>query len=202
MSKLNSDKPVAIFDFDGTITQKSTTLPFLKFIQGQAYSIKVLFNLKSLIAYKFKKIDIDDINHVISNAFFKGLTVDHLNHQGRLFSEIIIPSMIKESAQECIEWHQKQGHFCILATAAYDIYIQHWSKLNQFDECVSTHVEFDQHGIATGRIKGKSCYGDEKLRRVLSVIGKKPREVFAYGDSEGDKAILQYASHAFFRSFN
>lgn len=202
MRELTHDKTIAIFDFDGTITQKSTTLPFLKFLEGQAYLIKVLLNLKTLIAYKRNKIDIDSLNHVIFQAFFKGLTMEYLNHQGRLFSEKVIPSLIRKSAQECIEWHQEQGHYCILATSAYDIYIQYWAKLKRFDDCVATNVEFDETGIATGNIEGKSCYGDEKLRRVLNIIGHQPREVYAYGDSDGDSAILQYASHAYYQSFD
>lgn len=194
-------QPVAIFDFDGTITRKSTTLSYLRFVQGPSYLLKVARNTTTVVLYHLRFISIDALNQVIAYSFFKNLTFEYLNHKGAVFSKKILPPLVKQSALERIQWHKDQGHYCILATSAYDMYIRHWSDENLFDACVSTKIAFDEHAVATGKLDGKSCYGEEKLRRVIDVIGDRPREVYAYGDSSGDNAILDYATYPYYKLF-
>lgn len=198
---IENTQPIAIFDFDGTITKKSTTYFFLKFIYGTSFITKSASQMHSLFLYYCKIIDIDQLNQIIAKSFFKGLSKDYLYHQGKVFSENILPNLIKESAFQQIKWHKNQGHYCILATSAYNIYIDHWSKQNGFDNLVSTKIEFNGEGLATGYLDGKSCYGAEKLKRVIEVIGKEPKIIYAYGDSAGDKEILDYATHPHYRTF-
>lgn len=201
MQKKSSDNEiVAIFDFDGTITQKNTTLPFLKFISGRLFGWKFLTKLPSAIAYQLQIIDVDRLNHTIANSFFKNLSREFLYGNGQNFSKNIIPNLIKKSASERIEWHKKQGHTCVLATSAYNIYVDYWGEQSGFDWIASTKIEFDANGQATGKLQGKSCHGKEKLRRVLELIDK-PKVVYAYGDSEGDHDILKFATHSYYRKF-
>lgn len=77
----------------------------------------------------------------------------------------------------------------------------HWSMQHAFNGLVSTRIAFDERGEATGSLEGKSCYGEEKLQRVLTLIGDTPRTVYAYGDIAGDKAILDYATYPYYKYF-
>ena len=199
--KEDSMQPVAIFDFDGTITRKSTTVPFLKFIYGPLFYKKFAANLPSLLLYYCNLMDIDQLNNLITASFFKKSTREYLFRSGEKFSEKVIPSLVRNGVFQRIKWHKEQGHYCILATSAYNIYIDYWAAAHNFDNCVSTKIAFNQHDEATGLLDGKSCYGKEKLRRVLEIIGTTPRIIYSYGDSEGDKAILEQATYPYYRYF-
>lgn len=194
-------QPVAIFDFDGTITRKSTTVSFLKFIYGPVLYAKFAGNLHALILYYCNLMDIDQLNKLIAHSFFKNIAREVLLHKGEQFCENIIPALIRKGALQRINWHKEQGHYCILATSAYNLYIDYWAAAHNFDNCVSTKIAFNEQDKATGALDGKSCYGEEKLRRVLEVIGTEPRTIYSYGDSGGDKAILDYATHPYYRLF-
>ncbi|WP_237760727.1 HAD-IB family hydrolase [Legionella rubrilucens] len=194
-------QPVAIFDFDGTITRKSTTVPFLRFVFGTSVFIKAARQLHALLLYHFNRMELDELNHIIARSFFTNLSRDYLFQQGKLFSDTVLPSLIRDSAYQRLRWHKSQGHYCILATAAYDLYMTHWSLCHAFNGLASTKIAFDEHNQATGTLEGKSCYGEEKLQRVLQLIGHTPRTVYAYGDSSGDKAILDYATHPYYKYF-
>lgn len=199
--KIDKNQVIALFDFDGTITQKSTTIPFLKFISGHSFLLKLLTKLPSLISYHCHYSGLDQLNNVIARTFFKGLPRQHLYQAGEHFSNQIIPSLVKETALERLKWHQEQGHYCILATAAFNIYIDYWAKMRGFDAIVSTQIHFNSHDVASGTIHGLSCNGPEKLNRVLELIGNEPRLIYAYGDSSGDAEMLAYATLAHYRIF-
>lgn len=198
---MEKNRPIAIFDFDGTITHKSTTVSFLKFICGSSFRATASKQLHILLLYYCKIINIDQLNQSIATSFFKGLSQKHLYHLGENFCETILPSLVRDSAYQRIKWHKDQGHYCILATSAYNIYIDYWAKKNGFDDLVSTKIAFNQQGLATGNLDGKSCYGEEKLKRVIELIGNEPKIIYAYGDSGGDKAILNYATYPHYRIF-
>ena len=58
-------------------------------------------------------------------------------------------------------------------------------------------------GILTGRFISPNCYGIEKVRRIKQVLVE-PRShyyIIAYGDSRGDKEMLDYADEEYFRPF-
>lgn len=199
--KIDNFQPIALFDFDGTITTKSTTAPFLKFISGYAYFLKLLSKLPALVSYHVHLTDIDQLNTTIAQTFFKGRSREFLYQAGEDFSKQIIPSLVRKTADERIRWHKEQGHYCILATSAFNVYIDYWAKMNGFDDLVSTRIGFNTHNQATGHLEGQSCNGAEKLNRVLELIGTQPRLIYAYGDSSGDSAILNYATYPHYRIF-
>ncbi len=199
--KIDDNQTIALFDFDGTITKKSTTIPFLKFISGHSFLLKSLTKLPSLISYHCHFSGLDQLNNIIAYTFFKGLSRENLYQAGEHFSNQIIPSLVRKTALERLKWHQDQGHYCILATAAFNVYIDYWAKNSGFDAIVSTQIHFNSHNVASGTIYGKSCYGAEKLNRVLELIGNEPRLIYAYGDSSGDAEMLDYATHMHYRIF-
>jgi phosphoserine phosphatase len=57
-------------------------------------------------------------------------------------------------------------------------------------------------GRLTGRFLTKNCYGQEKVRRVTQVLPKRDNYILvAYGDSRGDKELLDYADVRHYKPF-
>ncbi|MST85139.1 hypothetical protein FYJ73_10775 [Prevotellaceae bacterium LKV-178-WT-2A] len=67
---------------------------------------------------------------------------------------------------------------------------------------VGTRIEVID-GKVTGRFLTPNCYGPEKVRRVQEMLSE-PRDhyrITAYGDSRGDKEMLQYANERHYKPF-
>jgi phosphoserine phosphatase len=66
---------------------------------------------------------------------------------------------------------------------------------------ISTRLETN-NGKLTGRIEGKNCRGIEKVRRIkMQYKLDEYDEIYAYGDTKGDKPMLGLATIAFYKPF-
>lgn len=54
----------------------------------------------------------------------------------------------------------------------------------------------------TGKIDGKNCYGEEKVRRIQEKYPLSEfSEVYAYGDTSGDRPMLKLGTSSFYKPF-
>lgn len=76
-------------------------------------------------------------------------------------------------------------------------WIAPWAKGYGVDTLLTTAPEVDPAtGRLTGRFHGANCHGAEKARRITERFGSlKDAEVWAFGDSAGDDAMLAIADH-------
>ncbi len=59
-----------------------------------------------------------------------------------------------------------------------------------------------KNGIVTGKFSTKNCYGIEKANRVQEVYNFDDYDhIYAYGDSRGDKELLELADESFYKPF-
>lgn len=185
-------RPVAFFDFDGTLTTGDTLMPFLKFVVGTpAYYAKLALVSPVLVAYFGKMLRNDIAKQIVLKQYLAGYHIDDLFVRGQRFSEEVIPTMLRPEGMERLRWHQDQGHECVLVSASMDVYLNAWAKNEKFSEVICTALENESGGRASGKMQGKNCHGKEKLRRVLKWRdGRNPLETFAYGDTEADIPFL------------
>ncbi|WP_445001096.1 HAD-IB family hydrolase [Halomonas mongoliensis] len=186
-------RPVAFFDFDGTLTTGDTLMPFLKYVVGTpTYYAKLALVSPVLAAYFAKLLRNDIAKQIVLKQYLGGYHIDDLFERGQRFSEEVIPTMLRPDGMERLRWHQEQGHECVLVSASMDAYLNAWAKREQLDGVICTRLEVDQAGRVTGRIDGKNCHGAEKVRRMKQEIGDiGHRTTYAYGDSKGDHPLLE-----------
>ena len=67
---------------------------------------------------------------------------------------------------------------------------------------LGTQIEV-KDGLVTGRFLTKNCYGAEKVARLKKVLTKSrdQYEIIAFGDSLGDKEMLEYADKGYYKPF-
>ena len=66
---------------------------------------------------------------------------------------------------------------------------------------IATEVA-DENRRLTGKFSGENCYGREKLARFLMKFPERgDYQLYAYGDSQGDKEMLQFADYAYYKRF-
>lgn len=195
---------VAAFDFDGTLTRRDSLFPFLRFVSGFAgFTENLLRVLPDLCRYAIGRLDRQDVKEAVLRRFIAGKSRCDLSEFGRKFSEEKISRMLCKEGMDRLRWHQRQGHRCILVSASLDVYLEHWSYVHRFDGLACSRLDYDSDGRATGELRGANCRGVEKVRRLYDIVDAQTvTELYAYGDSSGDRELLSVADHAYFRKFS
>jgi len=192
---------IAFFDFDGTITSKDSLACFLKSAlgSGQFYA-GVIFMAPVLLAYKLKLLSNHDAKEKFIGHFFKGWKADNFQKIADKYSEEGIDIIVRPDASEKLTWHKQQGHKVVIVSASIECWLQNWCEKNDF-ELIGTRLEIE-NGEVTGKFSSRNCYGQEKVNRINNRYSLTDySEIYAYGDSRGDREMLDISNHPHFRYF-
>lgn len=194
-------KKIAFFDFDGTITTKDTLLEFIKFSKGNAaFYLGFLLHLHYLFAFKFKLISNQLAKEKILIHFFKGYPVEEFKQLCIRFHNKKLPQLIRPKAIEEIKKLQKEDFIITIVSASPENWINPWASQMNVELIASKMDVVD--GKITGKICGKNCHGDEKVRRIKELYPLEDfTQVYVYGDSSGDKPMLKLATSGFYKPF-
>ena len=193
---------IAAFDFDGTITRKDTLIEFLRFAGGSARFFAV-FALYSplLVLMKLKLYSNQKAKERIFAHYFKGMPIAKFDDLCRRFFEQKGQSLIYDDAKAQIAKHKEQGDKVVIISASIANWVCHFAQALKADKLLATQVEV-QDGKLTGRFLTANCYGKEKVNRLLSAYPQRESYyLIAYGDSLGDKELLQFADEQHFKQF-
>jgi phosphatidylglycerophosphatase C len=193
---------LALFDFDGTITTQDSFLKFIRFVVGDAKFVVGLIILSPiLIAFKLKIIPNYKAKSIVISYFFKGYEEVEFKNLAREYSLSQIDKIVRPKAKDRLVWHKDQGHKIVIVSASIDYWIYPWCFKNGF-ELLATKLE-TKDGLLTGNILGNNCYGIEKACRIKQNYDLGQIEyIYAYGDSKGDKEMLEIAHKSFYKFFN
>lgn len=195
-------KSLALFDFDGTLTTRDTLLEFLKFYVGpMRFYLGMILLLPILVGYKLKLIKNWVAKEWVITYFLKGEDINTFLAKGKSFSLEVIPELLRKEAMDRLEWHRTKQHRIVVVSASAAAWIAPWAEMEEI-ELVSTFLQLKE-GRLTGKINGKNCFGLEKRVRILEIIDPDEYEhIYAYGDSKGDKEMLEMATDPFYRRFS
>lgn len=202
MSVSQADKQVvAAFDFDGTLTRRETLLPFLRYLLGDAQVARhALILSPTLTGYGLGLIGNGIAKERVFVHCLGGMSMDELQQEGERFASYVLPGLLSHAAMQRLEWHQQHGHRCVVISASLELYVRPWAIKAGFDDVIATHLETSGDRRVTGKLSGANCFGIEKVRRLKALLGGRENYVlYAYGDSRGDKELLSFADHAYYR---
>lgn len=192
--------PLALFDFDGTLTRGDSLLPFLRFALSPAgLAFGAVKSLPYLTAFALRLIDNETAKQNLLRHTLGGKPINELRATGRGFAAQRVPNLLRDDSMARLREHQSQGHTCVLVSASLDLYLQPWAETVGFDHCLCSRLETTAEQRATGQLAGGNCYGAEKVHRIQTLLAEigKPTEIHAYGDSRGDRPMLMLADHAY-----
>ena len=192
---------LALFDFDGTVTTRDTFLEFIKFYRGNwRFWLGMLSISPWLVGLKLKAIPNQKVKEKALLTFFKNEPIAEFDRLAALFCEQKVPQLIKADALSRIQWHKSQGHRVIIVSASLENWIEPWAN-KQGIEVIASIPEINE-GKISGKLIGKNCHGEEKTCRVREKVSLTDyQSVYAYGDTSGDKEMLQMADHPHYRHF-
>ncbi|UII25514.1 HAD-IB family hydrolase [Fulvivirga maritima] len=194
-------KDLVLFDFDGTLTTKDTLLDFTQYAFGKGHFIRGMLKLlPSMVGLKLGVIPNWKAKEKYLRYFFGGLTFEELQTLGQEYGEKRVPQLIRKKALAAINEYKEAGVTMYIVSASSPLWIESWASKYGI-KVVGTRLEISE-GKMTGKIDGKNCYGLEKVNRIKKEVDLKDYEnVYAYGDSSGDREMLQLATKGFYKYF-
>ncbi len=194
---------VAAFDFDGTITDRDTLLPFLHYTFGTwPCFFCILSSIPIFLGWVVGMVSRQGVKETLLSHFFSGVDLEVVQQYAERFAERKLPSYVKAEAVQRLRWHQKHHHRCVLVSASIENYLRPWASSMGFHDVIASQLAIDKEGRVTGKLKGKNCRGEEKIQRLEALLGPKQRyTLFAYGDSRGDAELLALADYPYYRLF-
>lgn len=199
MSSTKAPETLAVFDFDGTLTTKDSMLAFCRYVVGAVpYATGFISLLPSLIAFKLGRLSNTEAKELFLTRFLGGKSRHLLESKAEEFAEHEIPRMLRPRGLAKLEEYQAAGCRVVIVSASLDLWLKPWAESTGVELlCSEGKWESDTF---TGRLSGPNCHGQEKVQRLLALLeGQRPSRVIAYGDSSGDRELLEWADEGFFK---
>lgn len=196
------NKTLALFDFDGTITRSDTMFAFIRHTHGtMRLALGMLLLAPALIGVKLGLVGKAAGKQLLLRLFYRGWNAEKFARSGAEFCQQKLPALLRPAALEKIRWHISAGHQVFLVSASAEQWVGPWAEQEQLG-FICTRLEIND-GKITGRLQGKNCNGAEKVERVKNTLSlQRFTEIYAYGDTSGDRPMLALASHPHYRPFH
>ena len=196
-----SERPVVVaFDVDGTLTRRDWVVPFLWRLGATRLVLGLARRAPSVIAAVARR-DRDRLKALATAAAFHGRSVAAVEQVAAAFG-VEIERWLRDDTSGRLSWHRQQGHTVVLVSASYEVYLDVLGRSLGVDAVLATRVASDG-ATYTGALAGDNCRGAEKLRRLDEWLaaredvkgGRRGVVLWAYGDSAGDRELLEAADH-------
>ena len=108
---------------------------------------------------------------------------------------------MRPAGLKCVAQALEAGQRVLVVSASIENWVRAFFTPHPGLTILGTQVEV-AGGRLTGRFLTKNCYGQEKVRRVMQVLPQRDNYILvAYGDSRGDKELLDYADVRHYKPF-
>lgn len=189
---------VAAFDFDGTLSRRDCLVPFLVRVGGLGrFLLAMLAELPRLVGVGLHRTSRDELKASVFARVLRGRRVAEVEAAGAEFAAEILRRRLREDTVARVEEHRRRGDELVLVSASLDVYLRHVGAALGFDGVCAVQLEA-RDGVLTGVMAGGNVRGPAKVERLERWLGEPVGavELWAYGDSPGDAALLEAASHA------
>ena len=194
-------KKLYFFDFDGTLTYKDTMFLYLKFYNSAKFNFQFLKHVPLFILLKLKLANAEKVKKSFISSILKGQSKTKIEEKSQQFFEKYYPEIIRENAIEFIKNIDREHTESYLVTASLDIWVKPFAEKFKMN-LLATRAEF-KNEIFTGNFVGNNCNGGEKVHRIKEALqGKKFDKTIAFGDTSGDKEMLEWANESHFEFFH
>ena len=194
-------KSIAFFDFDGTITKTDSMLEFARFSSNHVCYLFGMFIISPwLITMKLGLVSKRKAKEKLLTYFFGHAELETFNSKCISFNEKILPSLIKKEAIAAIKNHLDLNTTVVIVSASAENWVAPWCLRNNL-RFICTKLQVKDNKI-TGKLEGENCNGAEKVSRIKQLFNLADYNIiYCYGDTNGDKMMLQLATHPFYRVF-
>jgi phosphatidylglycerophosphatase C len=191
---------VAAFDFDGTLTRSDSVVPFLRRVAGGRKLVVELARHAPSVIVAAARRDRDRLKALATRAAFRGVPRSRLDALALEQGRTIAVRELRADVVARLGWHLEQGHRVVIVSASYEPYVRVVAGALGVSDVVATRLAVDAADVCTGALEGPNCRAAEKVHRLEQWLSQRgfariDVELWAYGDSAGDRELLAYADH-------
>lgn len=191
-------RKIYAFDFDGTLTTKDTLLEFIRFAKGPCrFWLGMLRFVHLLVLMKLGLYPNWKAKQKVFAHFFEGMRLEDFD---TLCQEFATSSrhLLRPKGIEAINQAIGDEAEVLIVSASIDNWVQPFFPEVQV---LGTQIEV-KDGFLTGNFLTQNCYGQEKVNRIQALYpNRQDYHLTAYGDSRGDKELLDFADKAYYKPF-
>lgn len=93
------------------------------------------------------------------------------------------------------------GAQIVILTASVDHWVRAFFPTHPNLHVIGTQIEIADNKL-TGKFLTENCYGAEKVKRLQKMFPNRSEyHLIAFGDSRGDKELLEYADEGHYKPF-
>ncbi len=185
---------VAAFDFDGTLVPGDSLPRFLSWVLGRPAFARALVPAVPNMMLAYRRGGRDGSKAALLERALAGQAAADVAGVGMAFGAAMA-HRIRPAMLERMAWHDRQGHRRVLVSASLAVYLEPFGRLTGFDHVIATRLETGDDGRLTGRLQGPNVRAGQKAIRLAELFGRGTVEMWAYGDSAGDREMLAMADH-------
>ncbi|AZI31811.1 HAD family hydrolase [Kaistella carnis] len=194
-------KKLYCFDFDGTLTYNDTMFLYLKFYNSSKFRMQFVKHVPLFVLLKLKLVEAEKIKKSFIASILKGESKEKIEKKSQQFFEKYYPEIFRTNALEFIESIDRNHTESYIVSASLDIWVQPFAEKFKMN-LLATRAEFVDD-IFTGNFIGKNCNGAEKVERLKEATkGKKYDKIIAFGDTSGDREMMEWADESQFKFFH
>lgn len=206
---------VAAFDFDGTLTHRDTLVPFLARVAGRRAMLRAVSHMGVQAARRNVSIgDRDRMKELMIAELLAGRSEDELRELGVAFADEILSRRMNDAVLTRLEEHLRADHEVVLVSASLVYYLDPIAEHLGLHAVIAVEPTVVD-GVLDGTLTRPNVRAEQKAIRLDEWLGlgdgapsstaergpESPQqadvELWAYGNSSGDLALLAAADHAF-----
>lgn len=198
-AKTVSERVVAAFDFDKTISTRDNVVPFLQAAVGRWPLMRALLMISPLLVRAaLNDARRDAAKVALVRRTLTGCDARKIAGIAAEFADDVVARHLRPDVVERVAWHRNQGHELVLVSASFTSYLDPIGVRLGFTAVLATELAVGDDGRLTGELVRPNVRAAEKVRRLDEWLGAtapddRPAFVWAYGDSSGDRALLARA---------
>lgn len=187
-------RPIALFDFDGTLLPWDTQKLFCHYVL-QRHPLRRLFLLAYVPLLPFAAILGSEGLKRVFLSFLWRMKKEEVSELACGFAHQWVPSQIWPEMREIIQWHRERGDLTILISASPEPYVKEVGRILGFDLSLGTQMEFPAEGLPLfpDLRNNKGANKVERLRELLDSSyyhGEQLHQAHGYTDSCADLPML------------
>ncbi len=192
---------LALFDFDGTLSDRDSFLLFIKKTVGAVRFYSVMAGMSPQICrFLCRRYPNHRLKEDVLTRFFQNWSPDDFSEAAEQFCRDTVPGILRDEGARRLRRHQERGDNVVIVSATPELVLAPWCRTNGLD-LLATRMQIVDNRL-TGRIEGKNCRGREKVARITGRYRIDDYlEIYAYGDTEGDRPMLAMATKSYYRPF-
>ncbi len=193
---------LSVFDFDGTLTRHDSFLPFLWFAFGTLGFVRRLpAMLLPSLAFLLRRISRDELKARLLAVFLGGIDAQWLAVRAQAYCRFVWGYLLRPEGLRGVAAELASGAEVTLCSASPALVLRPFAERLGVG-LIGTELEVID-GRITGRIAGGNCRAENKVLRLQAKYG--PLTAYrlrAWGDTQGDHALLRAAQDPHWRAFH